>query len=51
MKKIIYLSLCTLYNYTWLNNEIWGTYQSEVQNMKNWLSRRFEWLNTAFSAL
>jgi hypothetical protein len=28
-----------------------GTYQSEVQNMKNWLIRRFEWLNTAISEL
>jgi hypothetical protein len=28
-----------------------GSYQNEVQNMKNWLSRRFEWLNNAFSAL
>jgi hypothetical protein len=41
----------TLYNYTWPNNEILGTYQSEVQNMKNWLIRRFEWLNTAISEL
>lgn len=41
----------TLYNYTWPNSDIMGSYQNEVQNMKNWLSRRFEWLNTAFSAL
>lgn len=41
----------TLYNYTWPNYEILGKYQNEVQNMKNWLSRRFEWLNTAISEL
>ena len=41
----------TLYVYTWPNSDIMGSYQNEVQNMKNWLSRRFEWLNTAFSAL
>ncbi len=41
----------TLYNYTWPNNEILGSYQNEVQTMKNWLIRRFEWLNTAISAL
>ena len=41
----------TLYNYTWPNYEILGKYQNEVQSMKNWLSRRFEWLNTAISEL
>ena len=41
----------TLYNYTWPNYEILGKYQNEVQSMKNWLSRRFEWLNTALSEL
>ena len=41
----------TLYNYTWPNNEILGSYQNEVQNMKNWLYKRFEWLNTAILAL
>ena len=41
----------TLYNYTWPNSDIMGSYQNEVQNMKNWLNRRFEWLNNAFSAL
>ena len=41
----------TLYNYTWPNSDIMGSYQNEVQNMKNWLNRRLEWLNTEFSAL
>lgn len=41
----------TLYNYTWPNYEILGKYQNEVQNMKNWLNRRLEWLNNAISAL
>ena len=40
-----------LYNYTWPNYEILGKYQNEVQNMKNWLNRRLEWLNNAISAL
>ena len=40
-----------LYNYTWPNSDILGTYQNEVQNMKNWINRRLEWLNTAISAL
>jgi hypothetical protein len=41
----------TFYIYTWPNNEILGSYRNEVQNMKNWLNRRFEWLNTAISLL
>lgn len=41
----------TLYTYTWPNSDILGSYQNEVQSMKNWLSRRFEWLNTAMSEL
>jgi hypothetical protein len=41
----------TFYNYTWPNNEILGSYRNEVQNMKNWLNRRFEWLNDAMSTL
>lgn len=41
----------TLYNYTWPNSDILGSYQNEVQNMKNWLNRRLEWLNNAISAL
>ena len=41
----------TLYQYTWPNNEVLGSYQNEVQYLKSWLNRRFEWLNTAISAL
>lgn len=41
----------TLYNYTWPNNEVLGSYQNEVQSLKTWLNRRFEWLKTALYAL
>ncbi|MDR0565858.1 MAG: CotH kinase family protein, partial [Prevotellaceae bacterium] len=34
----------TLYIYTWPNYAIWGAYNNEVQYLKNWLDRRFEWL-------
>ncbi len=33
-----------LYNYTWPNYEIWGSYNNEVQYMKTWLNKRFEWM-------
>lgn len=41
----------TLYNYTWPNNTIWGSYQNEIQSMKIWIEKRFEWLNEQFSAM
>lgn len=41
----------TLYQYTWPNSEVLGSYQNEVQYLKSWLNSRFEWLNTAMSAL
>lgn len=34
-----------LYNYTWINNQIWGKYESEVQSLKEWLNERMDWLN------
>ena len=41
----------TLYTYTWPNNMIWGSYENEVQSMKIWLEKRFQWLNEQFSAM
>jgi len=34
----------TLYNYTWPNYNIWGSYNNEIQYLKEWLNRRFEWM-------
>ncbi|HEX5154478.1 MAG TPA: CotH kinase family protein [Parafilimonas sp.] len=36
----------TLYNYTWPNGFVFGSYQNEVQHMKDWLSKRIAWMNT-----
>ena len=41
----------TLYVYTWPNNMIWGSYENEVQSMKMWLEKRFQWLNSQFSKM
>ena len=41
----------TLYTYTWPNYDIWGSYQNEVQSMKEWLHARFEWLKTEFDKM
>ncbi|MBQ5912323.1 MAG: CotH kinase family protein [Bacteroidaceae bacterium] len=35
----------TLYEHTWPNNTIMGSYENEVQELKTWLDKRFEWLN------
>lgn len=35
----------TLYEYTVPNNTIMGSYENEVQELKTWLDKRFEWLN------
>ena len=35
--------------YTWPNNTIWGAYENEVQSMKIWLEKRFQWLNKEFA--
>lgn len=34
----------TLYTYTFPNHDIWGSYLNEVQSLKYWLDKRFEWL-------
>lgn len=41
----------TLYVYTWPNNTIWGSYENEVQSMKIWLEKRFQWLNEQFALM
>lgn len=41
----------TLYQYTWPNYAIWGSYANEVQYLKQWLDKRFDWLEKAFSEL
>ena len=41
----------TLYTYTWPNYDIWGNYLNEVQYMKTWIQRRFEWLKEAFGSM
>ena len=41
----------TLYNYVWPNSTIAGSYENEVQIMKNWLEARFQWLNAQYSAM
>ena len=38
----------TLYEYTWTNYDIWGSYQNEIQSLKIWIDRRFEWLKYQF---
>lgn len=37
-----------LYNPTWPNHDVWGNYQNEVQCLKTWLDKRFDWLKSQF---
>lgn len=41
----------TLYTYTWSNYDIWGSYQNEVQSLKEWLNTRMDWLKTQFDKM
>ncbi len=41
----------TLYSYTRPNVEVWGSYQNEVQSIKEWLVARMEWLNVQFAGM
>lgn len=41
----------TFYTYTWPNYDIWGSYNNEVQSMKEWLNKRFEWLKGEFDKM
>lgn len=40
-----------LYNYTWPNPVALGSYDSEVQYMKDWLSQRINWMDTEINKL
>ena len=40
-----------LYQSTWPNHGIWGSYSNEIQYMKRWLETRFEWLNNEFAKM
>lgn len=39
----------TLYNYTFPNYAIWGSYNNEIMYMKTWLHNRIMWLDQAFA--
>jgi len=41
----------TLNTYTWPNYDIWGSYQNEVQSLKEWINARMEWLRTEINNL
>lgn len=41
----------TFYTQTWPNYAIWGSYDNEVQYMKNWIDMRFDWLEQAFNEM
>ena len=40
-----------LYQYRWPNHAIWGSYDNEIQYIKRWLDKRFEWLKTEFDKM
>ncbi len=39
----------TLYHYTYKNFDIWGAYQNEVQDLKEWINKRFEWMKEDYA--
>ena len=39
------------YTPTWPNYDILGSYQNEVQSLKEWINRRMDWLKTEFDDL
>lgn len=41
----------TLYEYTWPNYAIWGSYDNEVAYLKQWIEARMEWLKAEFDAM
>jgi len=41
----------TLYAYNWRNANIWGSYDNEVQFMKQWLSARLEWMKSVYDKM
>ena len=38
----------TLYHYTYKNYDIWGSYWNEVQDLKEWINKRFEWMKNDY---
>ena len=40
-----------LYNHTWRNRDIWGSYMNEVENLKEWLNIRMDWLKEQFDKM
>ena len=40
-----------LNTYTWSNYDIWGSYQNEVQSLKEWFNKRMEWLKPEFDKM
>lgn len=36
----------TMNKYVWPNYKVWGSYDAEVEYLKDWLSQRMDWLNT-----
>ncbi len=41
----------TLYENTWPNYAIWGSFDNEVAYLKQWLNTRMEWLKAEFDAM
>ena len=40
-----------LYNHTWRNRDIWGSYMNEGENLKEWLNIRMDWLKDQFDKM
>lgn len=41
----------TLYHYTFKNYNIWGSYFNEVQDLKEWLNSRLDWMKDDYDKL
>ena len=41
----------TLYHYTFKNYNIWGSYFNEVQDLKEWLNSRLDWMKEDYDKL
>lgn len=41
----------TLYHYTFKNYNIWGSYFNEVQDLKEWLNSRLDWMKDDYDRL
>lgn len=42
---------CWISNYTTPNYDIWGSYENEIQSMKEWQNARLEWLKREFDKM